>query len=163
MSGTTKKFLVDNFANIAIALSVVFLVFELTQNRRMMERELIFMEAQAYQGARELAMELNLETMGDRDLIELTLRAKREGLSNMTEVERQVLFNYFNTRRILIGNLFYQTQLGLLDREHFDEVGRKAIERDGELIVALEIPMNPAFREEVDFILAEMHRSAARG
>lgn len=47
MSGNTKKFLADNFANIAIALSVVFLVFELTQNRRMMERELIFMEAQA--------------------------------------------------------------------------------------------------------------------
>ena len=116
MPSTTKKFLIENFANIAIALSVVFLIFELNQNRRMMERELIFMEAQAYQGARELAMELNLETMGDRDLIELTLRAKREGLSNMTEVERQVLFNYFNTRRILIGNLFYQTQLGLLDR-----------------------------------------------
>ena len=33
MSGNTKKFLADNFANIAIALSVVFLVFELTQNR----------------------------------------------------------------------------------------------------------------------------------
>ena len=48
MPGNTKKFLADNFANIAIALSVVFLVFELTQNRRMMERELIFMEAQAY-------------------------------------------------------------------------------------------------------------------
>jgi hypothetical protein len=114
----------------------------------MMERELIFMEAQAYQGARELAMELNLETMGDRDLIELTLSAKRE-----------VLFNYFNTRRILIGNLFYQTQLGLLDREHFDEVGRKAIERDGALIVALEIPMNPAFKLEVDSVLAAMNRS----
>ena len=163
MSGTTKKFLVDNFANIAIALSVVFLVFELTQNRRMMERELIFMEAQAYQGRAEMAMELNLETFGDRDLIELTLRAKREGLSDLTEVERKVLFDYFNARRILIGNVFYQTQLGLIDQEFFDAVARKAIERDGELIVALEIPMNPAFREEVDSILAEMHRSAARG
>ena len=163
MSGTTKKFLVDNFANIAIALSVVFLVFELTQNRRMMERELIFMEAQAYQGRAEMAMELNLETFGDRDLIELTLRAKREGLSDLTEVERKVLFDYFNARRILIGNVFYQTQLGLIDQEFFDAVARKAIERDGELIVALEIPMNPTFREEVDSILAEMNRSAARG
>ena len=163
MPGTTKKFLVENFANIAIALSVVFLVFELTQNRRMMERELIFMEAQAYQGRAEMAMELNLETIGDRDLIELILRTKREGLSDLTEVERKVLFDYFNARRILIGNVLYHTQLGLLDQEFFDEVGRKAIERDGELIVALEIPMNPAFREEVDSILAEMHGSAPRG
>ena len=161
MSGNTKKFLADNFANIAIALSVVFLVFELTQNRRMMEKA-IFMEAQAYQGRAEMAMELNLE-IGDWDLIELILRAKREGLSDLTEVERKVLFDYFNARRILIGNVFYQTQLGLLDQEFFDEVGRKAIERDGELIVALEIPMNPAFREEVDSILAEMRRSATRG
>ena len=76
MSANTKKFLADNFANIAIALSVVFLIFELTQNRRMMERELIFMEAQAYQGRAEMAMELNLETIGDRDLIELILRAR---------------------------------------------------------------------------------------
>lgn len=159
MSGNTKKFLADNFANIAIALSVVFLVFELTQNRRMMERELIFMEAQAYQGRAEMAMELNLETIGDWDLIELILRAKREGLSDLTEVERKVLFDYFNARRILIGNVFYQTQLGLLDQEFFDEVGRKAIERDGELIVALEIPMNPAFKLEVDSVLAAMNRS----
>ena len=48
MTSTAKKFLVDNFANIAIALSVIFLIFELNQNRRMMERELVFMEAQAY-------------------------------------------------------------------------------------------------------------------
>ena len=81
----------------------------------------------------------------------------------MTEVERKILFDYFNARRILIGNVFYQTQLGLIDQEFFDAVARKAIERDGELIVALEIPMNPAFRDEVDSILAEMHGSAARG
>ena len=59
MSGTTKKFLVENFANIAIALSVIFLIFELNQNRRMMERELVFMEAQAYQGWAELAFEMS--------------------------------------------------------------------------------------------------------
>ena len=59
MSGTTKKFLVENFANIAIALSVIFLIFELNQNRRMMERELVFMEAQAYQGRAELAFEMS--------------------------------------------------------------------------------------------------------
>ena len=45
-----SQFIVTNFANIAIALSIVFLILELNQNRRMMTRELVFMAAQAYQG-----------------------------------------------------------------------------------------------------------------
>ena len=86
MSGTTKKFLVENFANIAIALSVIFLIFELNQNRRMMERELVFMEAQAYQSRAEIALEMNLEEAMDRDLVELVLKAKQQGLSDLTEI-----------------------------------------------------------------------------
>ena len=159
MSGTTKKFLVENFANIAIALSVFFLIFELNQNRRMMERELVFMEAQAYQSRAEIALEMNLEEAMDRDLVGLVLRAKQQGLSDMTDVERQVLFHYYNARRVIGENVFQQTQLGLLPQEFFDEVGRKGIERDGALMVALEIPMNPAYKRLVDSVLAESSQS----
>ena len=155
MPGTTKKFLVENFANIAIALSVIFLIFELNQNRRMMERELVFMEAQAYQSRAEIALEMNLEEAMDRDLVGLVLRAKQQGLSDLTDVERQVLFHYYNARRVIGENVFQQTQLGLLPQEFFDEVGRKGIERDGALMVALEIPMNPAYKRLVDSVLAE--------
>ena len=35
-SSNTKAFLADNFANIAIALSIIFLIFELYQNRQVM-------------------------------------------------------------------------------------------------------------------------------
>ena len=161
MSGTTKKFLVENFANIAIALSVVFLIFELNQNRRMMERELVFMEAQAYQSRAEIALEMNLEEAMDRDLVGLVLRAKQQGLSDLTDVERQVLFHYYNARRVIGENVFQQTQLGLLPQEFFDEVGRKGIERDGALMVALEIPMNPAYKRLVDSVLAEMNQSTS--
>ena len=42
---TLRQFIVTNFANIAIALSIVFLILELNQNRRMMARELVFIEA----------------------------------------------------------------------------------------------------------------------
>ena len=159
MSGTTKKFLVENFANIAIALSVIFLIFELNQNRRMMERELVFMEAQAYQSRAEIALELNLEEAMDRDLVRLVLRAKQQGLSDLTDVERQVLFHYYNARRVIGENVFQQTQLGLLPQEFFDEVGRKGIERDGALMVALEVPMNPAYKRLVDSVLAESSQS----
>ena len=159
MSGNTKKFLADNFANIAIALSVVFLVFELTQNRRMMERELIFMEAQAYQSRAEIALEMNLETAGNTDLVELVVRAKQQGLSDLTDVERQVLFHYYNARRVIGENVFQQTQLGLLPQEFFNEVGRKGIERDGALMVALEVPMNPTYKRLVDSVLAESSQS----
>ena len=161
MSGTTKKFLVENFANIAIALSVIFLIFELNQNRRMMERELVFMEAQAYQSRAEIALEMNLEEAMDRDLVGLVLRAKQQGLSDLTDVERQVLFHYYNARRVIGENVFQQTQLGLLPQEFFDEVGRKGIERDGALMVALEIPMNPAYKRLVDSVVAEMNQSTS--
>ena len=159
MSGTTKKFLIENFANIAIALSVIFLIFELNQNRRMMERELVFMEAQAYQSRAEIALEMNLEEAMDRDLVGLVLRAKQQGLSDLTDVERQVLFHYYNARRVIGENVFQQTQLGLLPQEFFDEVGRKGIERDGALMVALEVPMNPAYKRLVDSVLAESSQS----
>ena len=159
MSGTTKKFLVENVANIAIALSVIFLIFELNQNRRMMERELVFMEAQAYQSRAEIALEMNLEEAMDRDLVGLVLRAKQQGLSDLTDVERQVLFHYYNARRVIGENVFQQTQLGLLPQEFFDEVGRKGIERDGALMVALEVPMNPAYKRLVDSVLAESSQS----
>ena len=159
MSGNTKKFLVENFANIAIALSVFFLIFELNQNRRMMERELVFMEAQAYQSRAEIALEMNLEEAMDRDLVGLVLRAKQQGLSDLTDVERQVLFHYYNARRVIGENVFQQTQLGLLPQEFFDEVGRKGIERDGALMVALEVPMNPAYKRLVDSVLAESSQS----
>ena len=161
MSGTTKKFLVENFANIAIALSVIFLIFELNQNRRMMERELVFMEAQAYQSRAEIALEMNLEEAMDRDLVGLVLRAKQQGLSDLTDVERQVLFHYYNARRVIGENVFQQTQLGLLPQEFFDEVGRKGIERDGALMVALEVPMNPAYKRLVDSVVAEMNQSTS--
>ena len=159
MSGTTKKFLVENFANIAIALSVIFLIFELNQNRRMMERELVFMEAQAYQSRAEIALEMNLEEAMDRDLVGLVLRAKQQGLSDLTDVERQVLFHYYNARRVIGENVFQQTQLGLLPQEFFNEVGRKGIERDGALMVALEVPMNPTYKRLVDSVLAESSQS----
>ena len=159
MSGTTKKFLVENFANIAIALSVIFLIFELNQNRRMMERELVFMEAQAYQSRAEIALEMNLEEAMDRDLVGLVLRAKQQGLSDLTDVERQVLFHYYNARRVIGENIFQQTRLGLLPQEFFDEVGRKGIERDGALMVALEVPMNPTYKRLVDSVLAENSQS----
>ena len=87
MSGTTKKFLVENFANIAIALSVIFLIFELNQNRRMMERELVFMEAQAFQMRADSALELTLTISENQNLRELLEDAKKTGVDNLSELE----------------------------------------------------------------------------
>ena len=70
MSSSTKTFLADNFANIAIALSIIFLIFELYQNRQVMERELVFMEAQTFQSRAELSME-SVSFFADPEIIEL--------------------------------------------------------------------------------------------
>ena len=58
-----RQFIVTNFANIAIALSIDFLILELNQNRRTTANELVFMEAQAYQGRSELVSDLHSLTL----------------------------------------------------------------------------------------------------
>ena len=157
MSGTTKKFLVENFANIAIALSVIFLIFELNQNRRMMERELVFMEAQAFQGRADIAMNINLETAGDSDLHRIIYTARTVGLEPLTEIQRSQLFDYLLARKIVVENTHYQVGLGLVAFEFWEKAGVNAVERNGSLWRALGIPMNPSFDLEVSRILANMN------
>ena len=73
---TLRQFIVTNFANIAIALSIVFLILELNQNRRMMARELVFMEAKAYLCRSELAFDLHSLTGDKPDLAETLNRSR---------------------------------------------------------------------------------------
>ena len=55
--------MIMNYTNIAYALSIVFLILELNQNRRTMAKELVIMDAQAYQGRSELAFDLHSLTL----------------------------------------------------------------------------------------------------
>ena len=156
MTSTAKKFLVDNFANILIALSVIFLIFELNQNRRMMERELVFMEAQAFQMRADSALELNLTLAENRDLRVLIENAQKEGIETLNEIDRQTLFDLFHARKIVVENTYFQVDIGLVDREFWEQVGVGAIMRSGRLWIDLGIQMNPSFKKEVVRVLSEM-------
>ena len=91
-----RQFIVTNFANIAIALSIVFLILELNQNRRMMARELVFMEAQAYQGRSELAFDLHSLTVENPDLAEMLNRYRAgKAYSEFSPTEQRRLKAYF--------------------------------------------------------------------
>ena len=88
--------IVTNFANIAIALSIVFLILELNQNRRMMARELVFMEAQAYQGRSELAFDLESLTVENPDLAEMLNRYRAgKAYSEFSPTEQRILKAYY--------------------------------------------------------------------
>ena len=152
MSSSTKEFLADNFANIAIALSIIFLIFELYQNRQVMERELVFMEAQTFQSRAELSME-SVSFFADPEIIELEEKALKEGVDSLNSVETTLLFNANHLRKIVIENTHYQVEIGLVDEAFWNTVGVGAIKRGGGLFLDLKIPMRPSFEAEVRSVL----------
>ena len=112
---TLRQFIVTNFANIAIALSIVFLILELNQNRRMMARELVFMEAQAYQGRSELAFDLHSLTVENPDLAEM-LNHYRAGkaYTEFSPTEQRRLKAYYISQLKVLENTFFQVRQRLV-------------------------------------------------
>ena len=105
---TLKQFIVTNFANITIALSIVFLILELNQNRRMMVRELFFMEAQAYQGRSELAFDLHSLTVENLDLAEMLNRYRAgKPCAEFSPTEQRRLEAYHFPQLKVLENTFF--------------------------------------------------------
>lgn len=152
MLGNAKKFLADNFANIAVALSILFLIFELIQNRLLMERELVFVEAQTFQSRAELTIE-SVSFFTDPEIIELEEKALKEGIGSLSSNEQTRLFGAIHIRKIVIENTHYQVEIGLLDAAFWNTVGVGAIKRGGALFLDLKIPMRPSFEAEVRRVL----------
>ena len=112
---TLRQFIVTNFANIAIALSIVFLILELNQNRRMMARELVFMEAQAYQGRSELAFDLHSLTIENPDLAEMLNRYRAgKAYSEFSPIEQRRLKAYYISQLKVLENTFFQVRQRLV-------------------------------------------------
>ena len=108
---TLRQVIVMNFANIAIALSIVFLILELNQNRRMMARELVFMEAQAYQGRSELAFDLHSLTVENPDLAEMLNRYRAgKAYSEFSPIEQRRLKAYYISQLKVLENTFFQVR-----------------------------------------------------
>ncbi len=149
MSSILKKIIVENFANIAIALSILFLILELNQNRKMMERELLFMEAQAFQARADISMEFNLSLASDRELVELMERAEKKGLEGLSLIEKRTPFDVYHARKIVIENTYFQAELGLVEQDFWDSVGVSAVRRSGPMFLRLGVPMSPSFEVEV--------------
>ena len=112
------QFIVTNFANIAIALSFVFLILECNQNRRMMARELVFMEAQAYQARSEFALDLHSLTVENPDLAEM-LNRYRAGKANseFAPTEQRRLKAYYISQLKVLENTFVQVRQGLISED----------------------------------------------
>ena len=150
---TLRQFIVTNFANIAIALSIVFLILELNQNRRMMARELVFMEAQAYQGRSELAFDLHSLTVENPDLAEMLNRYRAgKAYSEFSPVEQRRLKAYYISQLKVLENTFFQVRQGLTSE---DRLGKFAgsLKDFGTIRYELEISMDPVLKKEVNKIL----------
>ena len=150
---TLRQFIVTNFANIAIALSIVFLILELNQNRRMMARELVFMEAQAYQGRSELAFDLHSLTVENPDLAEMLNRYRAgKAYSEFSPIEQRRLKAYYSSQLKVLENTFFQVRQGLISEDLWVNFAG-SLKDFGMIWYELEISMDPMFEKEVNKIL----------
>ena len=150
---TLRQFIVTNFANIAIALSIVFLILELNQNRRMMARELVFMEAQAYQGRSELAFDLHSLTVENPDLAEMLNRYRAgKAYSEFSPIEQRRLKAYYISQLKVLENTFFQVRQGLISEDLWVNFAG-SLKDFGKIWYELEISMDPMLEKEVNKIL----------
>ena len=150
---TLRQFIVTNFANIAIALSIVFLILELNQNRRMMARELVFMEAQAYQGRSELAFDLHSLTIENPDLAEMLNRYRAgKAYSEFSPIEQRRLKAYYISQLKVLENTFFQVRQGLISEDLWVNFAG-SLKDFGTIWYELEISMDPMLETEVNKIL----------
>ena len=150
---TLRQFIVTNFANIAIALSIVFLILELNQNRRMMARELVFMEAQAYQGRSELAFDLHSLTIENPDLAEMLNRYRTgKAYSEFSLTEQRRLKAYYISQLKVLENTFFQVRQGLISEDLWVNFAG-SLKDFGTIWYELEISMDPMLEKEVNKIL----------
>ena len=148
-----RQFIVTNFANIAIALSIVFLILELNQNRRMMARELVFMEAQAYQGRSELAFDLHSLTVENPDLAEMLNRYRAgKAYSEFSPTEQRRLKAYYISQLKVLENTFFQVRQGLISEDLWVNFAG-SLKDFGMIWYELEISMDPMLEKEVNKIL----------
>ena len=148
-----RQFIVTNFANIAIALSIVFLILELNQNRRMMARELVFMEAQAYQGRSELAFDLHSLTVENPDLAEMLNRYRAgKAYSEFSPIEQRRLKAYYISQLKVLENTFFQVRQGLISEDLWVNFAG-SLKDFGTIWYELEISMDPMLEKEVNKIL----------
>ena len=151
---TLRQFIVTNFANIAIALSIIFLILELNQNRRMMARELVFMEAQAYQGRSELAFDLHSLTIENPDLAEMLNRYRAgKAYSEFSPIEQRRLKAYYISQLKVLENTFFQVRQGLISEDLWVNFAG-SLKDFGTIWYELEISMDPMLEKEVNKILA---------
>ena len=150
---TLRQFVVTFFANIAIALSIVFLILELNQNRRMMARELVFMEAQAYQGRSELAFDLHSLTIENPDLAEMLNRYRAgKAYSEFSPIEQRRLKAYYISQLKVLENTFFQVRQGLISEDLWVNFAG-SLKDFGTIWYELEISMDPMLEKEVNKIL----------
>ena len=150
---TLRQFIVTNFANIAIALSIVFLILELNQNRRMMARELVFMEAQAYQGRSELAFDLHSLTVENPDLAEMLNRYRAgKAYSEFSPIEQRRLKAYYISQLKVLENTFFQVRQGLISEDLWVDFAG-SLKDFGTIWYELEISMDPMLAREINKIL----------
>ena len=128
----------------AIALSIVFLILELNQDRRMMARELVFMEARAYQVDRNWPLIFTVSHFN-------RYRAGK-ACSEFSLTEQRRLKAYYIFQLKVLENTFFQVRQVLISEDLWVNFAR-SLKDFGAIWYELEILMDPVLEKEVNRIL----------
>jgi hypothetical protein len=132
-------------ANIGVMIGMVLLVYELNQNRDMMQ-------AQTRNSLND-GLTVMLTTLGSPEVIELVL--KSENGEPLSEAEETHLRFMYDLRLRYYENVHYQYRNGLFEEEEFlaqREIWRRVLENRvyGEHWCAVRETFSPAFAVEID-------------
>jgi len=145
----------SNFSNVLIAISLVFVIVELNQNQENLEKQLLFMEAQAFQARTDSAFAINTLIASNPEFAELLARLEATGFDeeNFSKEERDTLFYLVSARKVVVENTHFQAEIGLVPKSFWNTVGVNAIHRTGKAFLEMGISLRPEFAAEIDRVL----------
>ena len=118
-----------------------------------MARELVFMEAQAYQGRSELTFDLHSLTVENLDLAEMLNRYRAgKAYSEFSPSEQRRLKAYYISQLKVLENTFFQVRQVLISEDLWVNFAR-SLKDFGAICFELEITMDPVLEKEENKIL----------
>jgi len=142
-------------SSIGVIVTLIYLAIQLKQNTEAMRESQRIARVDAMTTKNELIERSSAQAAINPEILELRLRAKKEGVGGLSELETARLVSWEAARAMRLESQFFQWENGLLDDDYYDQF-RRAISNSAPLWKALGLDYGrPTFRDAVDRILSE--------
>ena len=142
-------------SSIGVIVTLIYLAIQLRQNTEVMRESQRIARVDAMTSKNELIERSSAQAAINPEILEIRLRAKKEGVRGLSELETARLMSWEAARAMRLESQFFQWENGLLDDDYYDQF-RTAISNSAPLWKELGLDYGrPTFRDAVDGILSE--------